>query len=391
MADRLVFVVILMASVFAMAQGLSYPLLAFILERQGVPPALIGLNTAMTPIGIIASSPLIPWFARRLGAAWLALCSALALAALLLTIGAWQSLPVWFVARFLLGFVVNGLFVTSETWVNLLAPPDRRGRLLGIFASSLSAGFALGPFTLTLTGTEGWPPFLVGVVVFLATALILFLARRRLPEIHGGHDGGEHDGQMGSVLAFLPLAPFLLLSIGVVAAFDQSVLALLPSYGMSFGMPETSMATALGILIVGNILFQIPIGWLADRWSRRGTSLLLCGLTVLGALLLPLVIRTEALTYAMFFLWGSAAFGLYTVALIELGERFTGSMLLAGNAAFSLMWGIGGMVGPPLAGLAMTGFGPNGLPLAMGALYLLVMVTGAVPARLSRAGDSGRP
>ncbi|WP_200840952.1 MFS transporter [Geminicoccus flavidas] len=386
MADRLVFVVILMASVFAMAQGLSYPLLAFILERQGVPPALIGLNTAMTPLGIIASSPLIPWFARWLGAARLALCSALALAALLFTIGAWQSLPVWFVARFLLGFVVNGLFVTSETWVNLLAPPERRGRLLGIFASSLSAGFALGPFTLTLTGTQGWPPFLVGVLVFLATALILFLARRRLPEIHGGHDG-----QMGSLLVFLPLAPFLLLSIGVVAAFDQSVLALLPSYGMSFGMPEASMATALGILIVGNILFQIPIGWLADRWSRRGTTLLLCGLTMLGALLLPLVIRTEALTYATFFLWGSAAFGLYTMALIELGERFTGSMLLAGNAAFSLMWGIGGMVGPPLAGLAMTGLGPNGLPLAMGALYLLVMVIGAVPARLSCAGDSGRP
>jgi MFS family permease len=358
-----------MASVFAMAQGLSYPLLAFILERQGVPPVLIGLNTAMTPVGIIVSSPLIPWLANRLGAARLALCSALGLATLLFITGAFQSLLVWFPTRFLLGFVVNGLFITSETWVNMMAPPERRGRLLGIYASALSAGFALGPFTLTLTGSEGWHPFVVGVVVFLVTALILFLARRQLPDIHGDH--------AGSLRAFLPLAPFLLLSVGAVAAFDQSILSLLPPYGASFGVPEASMAAALGILIIGNILFQIPIGWLADHWSRRGTTLLLCALTVVGAGLLPLVIRAEALTFAMFFLWGSAAFGIYTVALVELGERFTGTMLLAGNAAFSLMWGIGGMIGPPVAGMAMSGLGPNGLPLALGVLYLLVMAVGA--------------
>jgi MFS family permease len=368
-ADRLVFVVILMASVFAMAQGLSYPLLAFILERQGVPPVLIGLNTAMTPLGIIASSPLIPPLARRIGAGRLALGSALVLAVLLAIVGAWQSLAVWFPARFLLGFAVNGLFVTSETWVNLLAPPERRGRLLGIYASALAAGFALGPFALTVTGTEGWPPFLVGVAVFLATSLILFLARKSLPPIHG-------DGEAGSIRAFLPLAPFLLVSVATVAAFDQASLALLPPYGGSFAVDERSMATAIGILIVGNILFQVPIGWLADRWSRRGTTYLLCTLTALGAALLPLAIGTGWATFALFFFWGSAAFGVYTIALVELGERFSGSVLLAGNAAFSSMWGIGGMIGPPLVGTAMTLLGPHGLPLVLGGLYLLLMLLG---------------
>lgn len=52
--------VIATVSVFAIAQGLSYPLLSFILQRQGVSPALIGLSAAMTPVGFIVSSPLIP-------------------------------------------------------------------------------------------------------------------------------------------------------------------------------------------------------------------------------------------------------------------------------------------------------------------------------------------
>ncbi|WP_051328662.1 MFS transporter [Geminicoccus roseus] len=363
---RLILVVILMASVFAMAQGLSYPLLAFILERQGVSPALIGLNTAMTPLGIVCSAPLVPLAARLMGAARMALACALMLACVLAVIGAWQNLAVWFPARFLIGVAINGLFVASETWVNLMAPPERRGRLLGLFSASLAAGFALGPFIIVVTGTRGWPPFLVGVAVFLATALILFLARRQLPSIHG-------DGH-ASIRAFLPLAPFLLLTVAAAAAFDQGSLALLPSYGRAFGVGEAEMATALGVLILGNILFQVPIGWLADRWSRRGTMLLLCSVTIAGAILLPLVIGSPLPTLALFFVWGSTAYGIYTVALIDLGDRFGGALLLSGNAAFSLMWGFGGMTGPPAFGLAIALLGPHGLPLMLGLLYAVLLV-----------------
>ena len=60
--------VIATVSVFAIAQGLSYPLLSFILQRQGVSPGMIGLSAAMTPIGFIVSSPLIPGVSRWFGA-----------------------------------------------------------------------------------------------------------------------------------------------------------------------------------------------------------------------------------------------------------------------------------------------------------------------------------
>ena len=50
--------VTVVVSVFAIAQGLSYPLLSFILTRQGTPSSLIGLSAAMTPCGLIAAAPL---------------------------------------------------------------------------------------------------------------------------------------------------------------------------------------------------------------------------------------------------------------------------------------------------------------------------------------------
>ena len=359
-------VVIFIGSVFAVAQGLTYPLLSFILERQGIPPAVIGLNAAMLPLGIVASAPLLPRLARRFGAGNLAIAAALVLAAMLTVIGIWRDVAIWFPARFAMGVAVGCLFVCSEMWVNLLAAPERRGRVLGIFSSALSAGFALGPSIIVLTGTRGWPPFAVGVATFLATAMILFAARRGLPDLHG-------EGSV-SIAKFLPMAPMLLFTVGIVAAFDQAALSLLPTYGRSFGVGEAAMSTALSVLILGNILFQVPIGWLADRWSRRGTAILLCALTVLGAALLPWAIQSTFATLALFFVWGSTAWGVYTLALIELGDRFKGAALLSGNAAFSIMWGIGGMLGPSAFGTAMSGFGPNGLPLMLGASYLVLIL-----------------
>jgi hypothetical protein len=45
-------------------------------------------------------------------------------------------------------------------------------------------------------------------------------------------------------------------------------------------------------------------------------------------------------------------------------------MLVAGNAAFALMWGVGGIAGPPLAGAVMDLIGRQGFPITVGAFCL---------------------
>ncbi|TIT52535.1 MAG: MFS transporter, partial [Mesorhizobium sp.] len=56
--------IIATVTVFALAQGLTYPLLSFILERQGTTSGLIGLSAAMTPLGFIVSAPFVPALER---------------------------------------------------------------------------------------------------------------------------------------------------------------------------------------------------------------------------------------------------------------------------------------------------------------------------------------
>ena len=231
--------VIATVSVFAIAQGLSYPLLSFILQRQGVSPGMIGLSAAMTPIGFIVSSPLIPAVSRVFGAGRTALSCAALSAILLALIGWTQDVYAWFLLRFLLGVAVNPLYVLSEVWMIALAPPSRRGRIMGIYTTLISAGFAAGPLCLLFVGSEGWPPFLVGIVAFCFCGICLGAVLHRLPDMNG-----EAGGQHISVFGFIPLAWLLLFAVVVAAGFEQGVLALLPVYGTSYGITETDHGRA---------------------------------------------------------------------------------------------------------------------------------------------------
>lgn len=354
-------------TVFAVAQGLTYPLLSFILERQGTSPGLIGLSAAMTPLGFIISAPFIPALVRRLGGGVLAvLCSILApitLIAIAWTDDVWAWTPL----RFLLGFFANPLYVISETWLISITPASKRGRIMGLYASVVSGGFALGPLTLQLVGTEGWPPFLFGVAAFLVCGMIVLAVIPRLPEM-------PHEGEPVSVGGFVLLAPRLLLAVFVAAALEQSLLAMFAVYGGAHDSPEARISALIACFILGNAAMQVPLGRLAETIGSAKAMLLCCLLALIGCALLPLIFVTT-LIWPMVFVWGAATFGIYTMALIRLGERFSGQQLVAGNAAFSMVWGIGGMFGSPVTGAMMQIVGPQGLPLSLGLMCGILAVS----------------
>lgn len=347
-------------TVFAVAQGLTYPLLSFILERQGTPAGLIGASAAMTPLGFIVSSPVIPGLARRIGGARLAILCSFLVALTLFAIACMQDARAWMPLRFLLGVFANPLYVISETWLITIVPASRRGRFLGLYSSIVSAGFAIGPLSLGLVGTGGWPPFMVGIAAFLVCGLIVLAVVPHLPAM-------PRAGATTSVGAFFVRAPLLLFAVFVAAAFEQILLSLFAAYGAALGSGEERIASLIACFIAGNAALQIVLGRAAERFPASG-PMLFCSLASLcGALLLPAVFGTW-LVWPMVFLWGGVTFGIYTMSLIELGTRFAGETLIAGNAAFAVVWGIGGIIGAPATGLAMQVVGDQGLPWSLALL-----------------------
>ena len=57
--------------------------------------------------------------------------------------------------------------------------------------------------------------------------------------------------------------------------------------------------------------------------------------------------------------------GIFTVGITLLGQRFRDVELVSANAVFSVLFGVGGLLGPFLTGAAMTTIGPAGFPLSL--------------------------
>ena len=348
-------------SIYAVMAGLTYPLLTLILESRGIEKFIIGLNAAMMPLGFIVSSPLVPRLAAIVGAKRLVFSAFLLNGSLLLAIGITNSLEIWFFLRFLLGMSGNCLFVVSEAWINELVDRRFRGRVLGLYSTSLSVGFGVGALSVSVTGSGSWVPFLIGALASWAGVPILLTAWRSLPAF---------PRQPGASLwTFVPLARTLVVSVAILAFFDQAALSLFPVYALSHGLGEAAAAAGVAALVLGNTALQIPIGWLADHVPRRSMILACAIITVAGSLALPIAVSIPFLLWPLLFVWGAFSYGVFTVTLAELGDRFSGPLLLAGNAAFAMMWGIGGLIGPPVVGTTMQVVGPEGFPLSLGLSY----------------------
>jgi MFS family permease len=148
--------------------------------------------------------------------------------------------------------------------------------------------------------------------------------------------------------------------------------SLIPVYGVRLGLSIETSAYALSALVIGNVVLQFPIGWLADRFPKRHVLAGLALATCLLCLLLPASMGS-LLMWPVLFAVGATGYGLYTVALAALGERFSGHELIQGAAAFATMWGSGALIGSVLGGTMMDWFGPHGLPLSLAAVLLLFL------------------
>ena len=351
-------------TVFGLALGMTYPLLSLILESRGVSTDMIGINAAMMPIGILLFAPLLPVIAARFGSRRVAVVASLSTAALLLCYRLFDDLGAWFVLRLLQGMSISTLFVLSEAWIVTFAGDRHRGKVVAAYASVLSASFGSGPALVAWIGIEGWLPFLVGAGVILLGVLPLSLVRE-------DRGAGPRETRPSGFFSFAPKAPMLLVAVFTFAVFDAATLALLPVYGLRTGLDLATSAAALTALVMGNVVLQFPIGWLADRFPRRAV-LAGCALCTSASLsLLPLAMATPWM-WPLLIIAGASGYGVYTVSLSSLGDRFHGEELVRGSAAFASMWGVGALCGSISGGWAMRALGPHGLPLVLSVVFVVL-------------------
>ncbi|WP_395017212.1 MFS transporter [Dongia sp.] len=363
--------------VFAFSLGEIFPLLSLNMKADGVTEDTIGFNTAMAPLGILVAGLFIPRLSHAFGAKRVALFMAFATGAIFILYPTIDWLPAWFVLRFTQGMTVATLFALSEAWVLSNATGKWRGLVVGAYATCISATFGVGAAVVGWVGIEGYTPFVIGAIVLCLAALPMSLLTA---------EASAADYEHVPMLAFLPKAPMLMGAIFVHAIFDGGMLGFLSVYGRDNGMSDGVGAALITALSFGNVFFQIPIGWIADRIGKNPAMIACFVLTIVGLIALPFCVTSIWVWPLMLFL-GAAGFGIYTIGLAQLGDRFQGADLIAGTAAFSTAWGLGALAGSVVCGLAMNRFGPDGFPNALLAIFIGYLVVRMVTEFRRRAAN----
>ncbi|CUX22455.1 MFS transporter [Agrobacterium sp. LC34] len=354
-------------SAVGVAIGLGLPLLSIILEKRGISSTMIGVNSAMAGVAAMMAAPLTSKIAHDFGVARTMLFAVVISAVSAFGFYFADAFWMWFPLRIVFHGATTTLFILSEYWINMTAPPKKRGMVLGIYATGLAVGFAVGPLLFSVVGSEGILPFIVGAAIILLAAIPIFMARGESPELD--ERPNHHFAR------YVWLVPMASAAAFVFGSVQAGGLSLFPIYATREGFNESQAALLLTVMGIGNMVFQIPIGLLSDRMKDRRTMLALMAFAgVCGTLALPLLVDSWILVAALLLFWGGLVSGMYTVGLTHLGSRLKGADLVSANAAFIFCYAMGTIAGPQAVGISMDVAGTDGFAWALAVFFGLYVV-----------------
>jgi MFS family permease len=359
--------------------GFQPPLIALSLSRSGSSSFAIGAVTAASLVAVILLGPLYPRAIARLGLKRCIVIGVGIAALILLLMPVWPSVPIWLVLRFLSGCALGLTWIASEIWMNTVSDDKSRGTIMGIYGTVFSLGIIGGPVLLEFTGTRGWRPFAVG-------ALCLGLTLVPLAVLRTVKSAAPRFAALGGLMSAVRAAPIVMLAAVVAGLVESADLALLPLFGLHAGIGEKASLLLVTVFMAGNVVLQMPIGLLADRFGRRfllGICALLSGI---GPLLLPACIHRSAFLGPLLIVWGGTLYAFYSQGVALLGEEFPAAELPRANTVFVMVYCLGGVIGPSLGGYAMDVWPNSGLPVLLSSAALLMLAGVALPRAAARRG-----
>lgn len=353
-----------------MMLGFSIPLISLYMERLDYGSTLIGLNAATAALAILLSGPYVAMFAARFGTVpTLFLGNTLAAAGLLLF--PWFS-AAWplFLLRGLIGFGNALGWIVGETWISMLPSERWRGRVIAAYAIVFGIGLSLGPVALNFIGTEGTAPFVFCAALLVGSGVPALVVYRHAPVLGQGT-------QRVRIRYALRIAP-----VGILAAFlcgvaEQSLLGLLPLWGLGIDLDTASAVFLTTLFAVGGVVFMLPIGWLTDRMDRFTLLVRVVALSTLCTLILPAMANLPMILSSTVLVLGGMVAAFYTLGLTLIGETSTtrNADLVSLNTVFIMAYTAGMVVGPIAAGAGMDLWPPHGLMLV-----LTILFAGFIPA-----------
>ena len=275
----------------------------------------------------------------------------------------------WLVLRAIVGFGCSGLFITTESWLNAKAQPSERGQIFSIYMVGTFLALALGQLLIGRAKIETTAPF-SAIVALFAVALVMVSTTRAEPPRATTVETLPY-GQLARA------APVAVIGCALSGLITGAFYALVPAWMQDVGTARATIALFMLVVVLGGLAFQVPVGWLSDRFDRRLVLAALgLGFTGLAVILvhlprsLPVVLPPAALL-------GGFMSTLYPVCVSHAHDRMPADRVVAVSGRLILLSGLGSVVGPLIGSIMMAHFEIDGVFYLMAAAALILTLLAA--------------
>lgn len=272
---------------------------------------------------------------------------------------------VWFLLRMVFGFCMAGLYTVIESWLNELATPETRGRILAGYMMAVWFAVLSGKLLFTVLDPSTILPFaLISIVISLSLVPVALTT------------GIEPERRQA--VSFRPKEVFEVAPVGIVTCFlvgmaNGTLWILAPVYAQIQTQSTASVGIFMASIVLGGALAQWPVGRLSDRIDRRlvilASSLLA---SAFGVGLAFIQIIDVSKLFILAFGFGAAALPLYSLCIAHVNDKADPVVFVEVSGQLLLISGLGAIFGPLIASICIDVMGPHALFIYTAAIHALI-------------------
>lgn len=272
----------------------------------------------------------------------------------------------WIPARSISGFCFAGAAMIVESWLNDRAQPNTRGKIFGIYTMVNLGAVTAGQMAISLGDASGFLFFAIAAMVYCLALIPTALSTSASP--------APLTSVRLDLRALWRNSPVAVAAVFLVGISNASFGTLAAVYADRVGLELTAIALFASIPVLAGALAQIPIGFASDRMDRRKVLVFTAALALAADLAFVLFLpEGRLLNLVLVGVFGAAIFAMYPIIVAHANDNAPAGTSIQVSGGLLMVFGVGSILGPLIAGVAMAEYGPQGLFLTTIAAHVLMI------------------
>lgn len=343
---------LLLGMLFLMiGNGLHGTLLGIRGALEGFSPTTMSYVMSGYFLGFLGGSYLAPKMIQHVGhVRTFAALGSLA-SAILILFPVFPEPILWTIMRVLIGFCFSGIYVVSESWLNDAATNETRGQALSAYVMVQLIGIVSAQFLLNFADVGGHILFVTMSVLVSFSFLPILLSISPAPVFD--------TAKPMSLRELYQVSPLGTVGTFLLGAIFATLYGMMPVYGTAKGLNVTQISILVGLMYLGALMLQYPIGWMSDRMDRRRLVIYITVIGAIGTLIGFPFLNNLYVLYALSFFSGGFASPLYSLLIAYTNDDLEPGDMAAASGSLIFLNGLGAIGAPIVTGVLIARFGPD--------------------------------